>query len=131
MCRGATTECMFDARPDIVVGNVGLPTGDGDYWKPSESQVQNFEVELANALRQAAYDYTFDPPGPLFHYGIQYIGWTRGGERLIYANGFCGRREREAAEQWVHVFDGGTCYFGASFNPETGKLYGPGFNGFA
>lgn len=131
ICEGES-DCFADE--DYVVGNVGLPYGAEEFWRPSRSDIHRFERKLSFALEQARYEYRFDPPGPLWQYAVQYIGYVRDGERLIYAQGlrcldlgFCD----DVAERWFFVLDGGTSVFGASFDPETGKLYGPGFNGYA
>ena len=66
----------------------------------------------------------------VYHYGIQFLGIERNGVKLIYANGFCGK-SRYLYSSWYWAFDGGTCYFGAKYNPETDEIEGLGFNGYA
>lgn len=118
------------ALEDYIVGNVGLPYRSESYWRPSQSEVRRFERKLAFALEQARYDYPRDPPAGLWQYSVQYIGYVRDGRRLIFANGGCGYHS-DVREQWMMVYDGGTCYFGASFDPRTGEFLGIGFNGYA
>lgn len=127
ICQGQTP-CPQDE--DYIVGNTGLPVGAEAYWRPSRSEVRRFERKLALRLSQMHEQYRHDPPGPLWQYSVQYIGYVKDGERLIYANGACGY-QKGVREQWFFIMDGGTCVFGASFNPRTGELFGPGFNGYA
>lgn len=127
ICDGES-DCFADE--DYVAGNVGLPYGAEAFWRPSRSDIHRFERKLSFALEQARYEYRFDPPSPLWQYSVQYIGYVRDGVRLVYANGSCGYWP-DVHERWIMAFDGGTCFFGASFDPDTGELYGPGFNGYA
>lgn len=68
------------------------------------------------------------------------VGYVRGGEAPIYARGFhrldatiCD----DVTERRLMVFGGGASVFGASsefgasFDPETRELFGPGFDGYA
>lgn len=137
-----TREWICQGRPGCpveeahVAGDVGLPHGAESYWRPSRAEVRQFERQLSFALERARYEgYRHDPPGALWEYTVQYIGYVRDGRRLIYAQGFqcwnpddCGEG---AAERWFLVFDGGASVFGASFDPATGEFLGIGFNGYA
>lgn len=106
---------------------------EGPYWMPSPSQVRAFEHALTREIGSPeARSY----PGTSRHlraYGRQYVGVVREGQRVIYANGFCDWEPPmpDPEQGWVSVLDGGGCFFGATFNPDTGYLDGPGFNGFA
>lgn len=131
ICQGQSP-CPQDE--DYIVGNTGLPYGAESYWRPSRSEVRRFERKLSFALEQARYEHSHDPPGALWQYGVQYVGYVRDGQRLIYAQGLqCWNPDSctDMTERWFIVFDGGTSVFGASFDPETGELFGPGFNGYA
>jgi hypothetical protein len=132
ICQGQAA-CRVDEG--YVVGNAGLPYPAESYWRPSRAEVRRFERRLAFALEQAGQGwYRHDPPGALWEYGVRYIGYVRDGRRLIYAYGLqCWDPSacRDAADPFLVVLDGGTSVFRASFDPETGELFGPGFNGYA
>lgn len=87
------------------------------YWQPDVASITRAE-EAIEAEQ-----------GELSHYR-QYVGYTVDGQRMIFINGFC-----ESPGDWrsqpVFVLDGGDCYFGATFNVETGELTSFSFNGEA
>ena len=117
-----------------IYGNTGLPYQAESFWRPSRSEIRRFDQKLSLALGQARSEYHHDPPGALWQYSVQYIGYVRDGKRLIYAQGFlCGHADSclDVSQNWRVVMDGGTSVFGASFDVETGKLLGLGFNGYA
>jgi hypothetical protein len=87
-------------------------------WTPTEEDV--VAAEAAIEAKQ----------GPLDHMR-QYIGITQDGERKIFVNGFCDAWETNWQAELIFVNDGGECYFGATYNVETGELESFVFNGEA
>ena len=129
ICQGASP-CR--QTNDYIYGNTGLPYGAESFWRPSRSEIRHFEQRLARALVESRSEHRRDPPGPLSHYSVQYIGYVQNGKGLIYAQGLqCGHPDscRDPSERWFFIADGGTSVFGASFDPATRKLAGLGFNG--
>ena len=114
--------------------SVGLMWHTESFWRPSDSEVRRFERKLSRALERSRSDHRHDPPGALWEYQIQYIGYVRDGERLIYAQGdrcYDPSSCQGTPEHWFLGLDGGTSFFRASFNPESGELLDFGFNGYA
>ncbi len=126
--------------PDRAAAMVGRGLGpqgetvDGS-WTPAAEDVERFldklperleagadrrGVEVAARLRErpAGADV---PPG---RYRAQIVGLTVGGKRFLFANFFC-EGGAGGSENWeedlVMVRDGGTCYFQAWFDVETGE----------
>jgi hypothetical protein len=74
------------------------------------------------------------PPSQQFR--RQYIGFTRNGERLIYAN-FSPIHADELGSKWpilerpVVVCDGGAGFWGVVYDPKIERFEEPQFNGVA
>ena len=113
-----------------AAGPFGLPLVAESYWRPSPAEVGRFEVALDSALSAARTEHPDVPPENLASYTVQYVGYVLNGRRRIYANGAC-RTNADVEKQWVVVFDGGTCYFGVSFDVDAEHLIDLDFNGEA
>jgi len=125
----ATQKRIGPSRCDrsCAIEQTGLPRS-RRYWRPTRSQVRQFEQELAIALRRERWNRRdYDPPGWLSRDSVQYIGYMQGKRRLIYANGSCG--DSGGRSHWTLVLDGGACQFRAAFDPDSGEFLGIGFNG--
>ena len=100
-----------------------IPPGlNGPYWVLPDSLVRRVDRALLRRLPSVS---TPRPDGlrAIDGYGIQYLGFTRDGQRLVYANGFCDWQELpDPTQQWLVVFDGGGCFFGATYDPVEGRL---------
>lgn len=128
-----STPCLYDENPLLLRQAAQLPGMHGEFWRPSQDDIRRFERRLSFALQQAYSDNPHDQPRPLREYAVQYIGYMRGDHPVVYARGLqCGDAgDCELGADWPIVFDGGTSVFHATFDPETGELWGPGFNGYA
>lgn len=87
-------------------------------WTPTDEDV--IAAEDAIASEQGQLDHM-----------RQYIGITYGGERKVFVNGFCDAFGQNWRAEIVVVMDGGECFFGATYNVETGELESFMFNGEA
>jgi hypothetical protein len=114
-------------------------------WTPDEATVRKLELVLGHALDRAL-DERIAPVTTKHSssdYYRQYAGLMIGKKRIIYVNGFtkssveqmatAHRQHPEIKEiAWrtraVVACDGGSTYFGAVFNPATGKIEGIEFN---
>lgn len=110
-----------------------LPGIEGDFWRPDIEDIHAFKKLLKSELKKGNPNNTWDPPGPLREYVVQYIGYEKDGRRLIYARGLqCHNHNRcNVDENWPLVSDGGSSIFHASFDPESRSILGVGFNGYA
>jgi len=114
------------AQADTWASEREIPPGlDGPYWHPPDSLVRRVDRALLHRLPSVS---TPRPDGlrGIDGYGIQYLGYTRDGRRLVHANGFCVWRSRklDPREHWLVTFDGGGCFFGATYDPVEGRLVG-------
>jgi hypothetical protein len=112
----------FDGFEGVIVpaedaGEDGWFSSD-EAWTPTEEDV----VAAEEAIEAEQ--------GPLDHMR-QYIGVTQDGERKIFVNGFCDAWETNWQAELIFVNDGGDCFFGATYNVETGELESFTFNGEA
>jgi len=105
------------ANPEVEInGNPGviLPATSGESWTPSEEHLQAAEAAVA------AEALTADRPPVLDGYR-QYTGIIVDGQRKVHINSMC-----QAFDNWrttlIEIEDGGPCFWGATFNVETGEL---------
>lgn len=71
---------------------------------------------------------------PLGDYTIQYQGQRQDGQRLIRLGGACslqGVKAEALRKRFRVVFDGGTCFFDANYDPEAGRFLDFAFHGYA
>lgn len=107
-----------------------LPLGD---WQPSVG-------EIVSALDHLKHDHSLwvgkGTPDlkPWREYRFQYYGIHGNGRRIIFLNAFCSRFW-DRAPNWrtepVIVFDGGSCFFHATFDVVAGKIVSVVINGEA
>ena len=112
------------AQAEAWRANRSLPDGlDGPYWLPSDSLIARVDRALLRHLPSVSTPRRDGLRG-IDQYGIQYLGYTRDGRRVVYANGFCdwARATPDPREGWRMVFDGGGCFFGAMYDPAAGRL---------
>ena len=103
------------------------------FFTPRKSDVMKLQARLEGFLQQEQLndrDLPADFPQRARKYSRQYVGIVVGGKRQIWGNFFC--REYDGwRRQGVVVFDGGYCYFGFLYDPETGQFSQFGHNGQA
>jgi hypothetical protein len=92
-------------------------------WQPSDADVAKLEKDISHLSNLRA-------PGSIEGYQVlhprkyfrQYVGLSIAGHRYIYVNGIC---ESVVSPQWREklqdVCDGG-CYWGALYDPMTGRF---------
>jgi len=71
---------------------------------------------------------------PLGDYTIQYQGQRKDGLRSVRLGGACtsaGVEVEELKKRFRLVFDGGTCFFEATYDPEQGRFLEFSFHGYA
>ncbi|MGZ5183059.1 MAG: hypothetical protein ACXWC2_21485 [Ramlibacter sp.] len=70
----------------------------------------------------------------LDRYTVQYQGESRDGVRTVRLAGACettGWTQERLKTAFLRVFDGGTCYFDATWDPVQGRFTGFAFHGYA
>jgi|SRR5690242_541380 len=104
----------------------------GGTWQPSAAVVADARAQLpAYAKQQASFK---GLPLPSWSsYTFQYQGRTlpKSGRRVVYVNAFCTPPPSYAAQEFVSVTDGGTCYFEAYYDPAGKRFIGIAFHGLA
>jgi hypothetical protein len=91
-------------------------------WQPTDANLKQIEEDLPEVSRLPAKNrkpdqYVVHPE----QYDRQYIGVFSWGTRMVLVNAFC-----RAPEYWhqhvVFVFDGGSCYWQALYDPGTRRF---------
>lgn len=101
-------------REDLDRLLAGLPARlEADRDRRGREVAENMRARLAGE----------NPDAPWDRYGVQVVGVTSAGRRLVYANFYCNPSQFEdwKEKSLVMVLDGGTCYFQVWFDPETGE----------
>ena len=102
----------------------------GGTWSPDANVVSEAASKLhAYAEQQASAKGFALQQWPI--YTFQYQGRDLSGHHVLYINAFCGQPPAYAKAQLVQVFDGGTCYFSAYYDPVKKQFVGIVFNGVA
>ena len=97
----------------------------GPYWTPPDSLVRRVERALLRELPSVSAPRREDGREGIDGYGIQYLGFTREGQRLVYANLFCERDPHpDPTRFWIWTLDGGGCFLSFVYDPATGRLRG-------
>jgi hypothetical protein len=141
--RGVSRISLLYAADTFSQCSRSAPLPTGAYWMPSGSQVRAAELAL-KSFPQPKLDPIYD--NSITH---QYIGFTRGGRRLIYINvglddePIVGSYERPARERlfallgkiWpeepLRMCDGGKHFWGVVFDPAAGRFEDREENGVA
>ena len=100
--------------PDLLAGTGLEPDG---YWTPSETDLQAAEDAIAIDAASAPGD-----DAPMLDGRRQYAGFVVGGERKIYVNSFCGGGFEDWRSNVVFVMDGGSCFWQAVYNVDSGEI---------
>jgi hypothetical protein len=102
----------------------------GGEWHPDSRVLAKLEAALVPAVIAASKE-----RGDLrkwSSYTFQYQGRNSLlGKPYVFVNAFCGTESVDIRTTWVEVLDGGTCYFSAKYNPNTGRVYDVRVNGVA
>lgn len=102
-------------------------------WQITEADVKNMEANLSRItqLKSASGIRGMRLEHPEAFYR-QYVGIVVGKRKLIYINAFC---EKSAGVDWhtslISVCDGGSCFWGAVYDPATGEFSDLQMNGMA
>jgi hypothetical protein len=101
-------------------------------WQPGPEDIRALEMRLGTLERIKARGCCLLDAriGHIGHYYLQYVGIVSHGRRLIYINGF-----EDDRPDWrttlVSACDGGEGFWGAVFDPATGRFSDLAFNGLA
>jgi hypothetical protein len=108
---------------------VGADMPKGPYWLPSFEIVASVDSALAKELSSPQNRYVPRKQVNSYAYGMQLLGITRNGQKVVYVNGFCDWERFSPRKEWVWVVDGGGCYFSFWLDAETKKVTQFRFNG--
>ena len=116
------------AAATIAVGSwISVPGGS---WVPDVGTMDQIRGSLRPCvLERAARDHRELPAWS--SYTFQYQGQFEGTAKVVFINAFCGDPPSYAAEHFVRVFDGGTCFFNLKYDPVQRRFFGLAFNGVA
>jgi hypothetical protein len=94
-------------------------------WMPGRADVVSLEIALPAFLQFNAQLFHQDPPiwERLEGYKRQYIGIIENGKKVILANFFCQAKGVDWQKQFVHIQDGGECYFRLKFEVDTRRFF--------
>jgi hypothetical protein len=112
----------------IAIGSwVFVPAGT---WQPSQSEIADAKAKLEPYVVAEAKTRR-DELSPWSEYTFQYQGRQINGRNVIYVNAFCIEPPEDVERNMVFVFDGGTCFFEAYYDPKTKTFISVRFNGLA
>jgi hypothetical protein len=95
---------------------VDRPEGRGlnKFWKPDPQEIRELEQVLPEVFRTYVAKNDLVVNWPFDNYSLRYAGIFRNGKRIIEVSGRCGCRV--IPDDW-DVYDGGSCYFEAGYDP--------------
>lgn len=133
---GAATISWFYAADSFRQCSRSVPEEHGNYWVPTAEQISALEMQMVRLMAERE-QASLKLPYPGQRYNGQYVGFTRKGVRYIYGNFFPSYMpaERRWTAEWsplekpIIVCDGGRNFWGIVYNPETGEMDQPVFNG--
>ena len=111
----ATRFVLLPASEATLIPNEGT-------WQPAKADIDGLEARLqqlssVKAEDRSASQITIDHPRQYFR---QYVAAIREGKQLIYINAFCDEAQfPDWHRRLVVVFDGGSCYWQALYEPVT------------
>ena len=101
------------------------------FWKPEIEHIEGLQRGLRAVLRESADERAGMILEQFGDYRLQYVGITRDGRRAIAVSGFC-RALWSDFPDWqtrlVTIRGGGTCFWGATCNPDTKECVGLSIN---
>jgi hypothetical protein len=120
------------------IDHVQLPDGtvveDASSFIPTEADVRRFEDQVDTALPDAGNpSHGEDTPDDLDGYVRQYSGVEGGGVRHLVVAGICpsAAEDMDWDAGWIEVNDGGTCFWDAKMDLDTGEIHRLSFHGSA
>jgi len=133
--KGTSTISLWRAADTFRQCSRDTPKTDGNYWLPTASDIAELELNLPTMLKLRDLHGQKVPP-KFQQFQRQYIGFTRNGQRFIYAN-FSSIYSDEPWKEWsiierpVIVCDGGAGFWGVVYDPKEQRFEEPQFNGDA
>jgi hypothetical protein len=119
---------LFSVALAVVVGSwLAIPNGE---WSPAPEQVSELRNSLEPFIKQQALTQHLQLP-KWQNYTFQFQGQVDERQKIIFVNAFCISPPAQAKLQFVHVFDGGPCFFQVKYNPVKKEFYQLMFNGEA
>jgi hypothetical protein len=97
------------------------PVPEGPVWLPSEADVAALEAGLAAYVATLTVGARTTPPSTVQYRG-QYVGFTRGGTKLIYGSFSPAGEVPISKGRAVVVCDGGPFFWGIVYNPASGEF---------
>lgn len=125
---------LLDAHLDWIQLADGSVVKEGvTSFVPSEADARRFEAQAPAALAEVARPGDDDTPETLDGYVRQYTGVAGGGARQLLVAGICANAADDMRWQdsWIQVSDGGTCFWDATMDLETGEVQRFSFHGQA
>jgi hypothetical protein len=104
------------------------------YWTPSPEQIALLESQLKPYLGRVTQPKAKVIAARLGSYSRQYFGYSDGGKRWIFVNGFCEgpwKKEDTWRDKVVLVIDGGSCFFKVRYDPSRSQFEQLQINGEA
>lgn len=112
----------------FAVGSwVAVPGGS---WSPAPEQIADVRAQLAPYVKKVAAERKLKLP-EWSSYSFQYQGKSESAAKVIFVNAFCIAPPPYTATQLVVVFDGGPCFFQATYDPNGKRFLQVIFNGEA
>jgi len=124
---------LLDAHLDHLQLDDGTVVEEVSSFVPTEADVRRFEDQVDAALPGAATPHGDDAPDDLDGYVRQYTGVEGSGNRHLVVAGICASaaEDMEWNEGWIVVNDGGTCFWDAEMDLDTGDILSLSFHGSA
>jgi hypothetical protein len=137
---GHTASPAFALLPESETANYAKyylvdPKSDVQSWEPTVAEIDGLEANLPQISTMSE-----SGPGPSRHIGDprhyfrQYMAIVEAGKQKIFVNSLC-RIDAEDSIKWRKqleiVYDGGTCYWQAIYDPSTQKFSNLRINGVA
>jgi hypothetical protein len=123
---------MFSALAAIAIAVGSWLQVPGGTWQPDATVVAGARAQLPTYAKQQASSKGLSLR-TWSSYTFQYQGRTlpKSGHRVVYVNAFCTPPPSYAAQEFVRITDGGTCYFEAYYDPASKRFIGIAFHGLA
>lgn len=110
----------------IAVGSwIQVPGGD---WQPSPEVMREIEGGLRTAA-EAESARTQHAMQPWAEYSFQFQGVVEQGRRQVLVAASCHPLPEGASKEWQVVYDGGTCFFEAIYDPAARRFVRVRFHG--
>lgn len=119
---------LLRAVVEISLGSWVLISGGA--WSPAPEEISEIQSRLELFVKQQAADQHRKLPNWL-NYTFQYQGQMDGENKIVFVNAFCIAPPEYVQQQFVMVFDGGTCFFEVKYDPNKKAFFQLTFNGDA